>query len=128
MNDSQIFLLIGLAYTAIGLGGVINKDSYKYLIEGFATSPALLFVTGLFALITGFVIVAFHNVWVMGWTVLITIFGWIALIKGVMIFLFPGFYANISNRMKGGVRFMRVYALIAFIIGIFFLLLGSGVL
>ena len=127
MNDSQIFQLIGLAYTAMGLGGVINKDSYKHLVEGFAGSPALLFMTGLFALVTGFLLVSFHNVWVMGWTVIITVFGWIALFKGIWIFLFPGFYAYVSDKMKVSVRFMRVYAGIVLAIGVFFLLLGFGV-
>lgn len=128
MNDSQIFQLIGLAYAAMGLGGLINKDSYKHLVEGFASSPALLFLTGILTLVLGFLIVAFHNVWVMGWTVLITIFGWIALVKSIWIFLFPGFYTHISGRMKASGRFMRVYAAIVLAIGIFFLLLGFGVL
>ena len=128
MNDSQIFQLIGLAYTAMGLGGVINKDSYRHLAEGFANSPALLFVTGLLTLVIGFVLVSFHNVWVMGWTVLITIIGWAALIKGIMIFVFPGFYMYISKKMEVNLRFMRVYAGIVLAMGVFFLLLGFGVL
>jgi hypothetical protein len=128
MNDSQIFQLIGLAYAAMGLGGVLNKDLYKRLMEDFAGSPALLFVTGILALVTGFVIVTFRNVWVMGWPVLITVIGWISLVKGIWIFLFPGFYTHLNNKMKTSVRLMRVYAGIVLVIGVFFLLLGFGVL
>lgn len=128
MNDSQIFQLIGLAYAAMGMGGLINRDSFRHVAEGFASSPALLFVTGILTLVLGFLIVSFHNVWVMGWTVLITVFGWIALVKGILIFLFPAFYLRVSGAMKKGGRFMRVYAGVVLAIGIFFLLLGFGAL
>lgn len=128
MSDAQIFQLIGIAYAAVGLGGLINKNTYNRLIEGFVDSPALLFVTGILALVMGFVLVAFHNVWVMGWTVIITLFGWIALIKGVMILVFPGFYNYLSRKMKMRASFMYAYAASVLLIGVLFLLLGFGVL
>jgi hypothetical protein len=128
MSDAHIFQLIGLAYVAMGLGGLFSKGSYRRLIEGFVDSPALLFLTGIMTLILGFVLVAYHNVWVMGWTVIITIFGWLALIKGMMILIFPGFYASISGRMKMSMGFMRGYAVVVLLIGVFMLLLGFGVL
>lgn len=128
MNDSQIFQLIGLAYAAMGLGGVLSKDSYLRLMEDFANSPALLFLTGILTLVFGFVLVVFHNVWVMGWPVIITIFGWIALFKGIWILAFPGFYAYINGKMKKVAPLMRGYAVVVLLIGVFFLLLGFGVL
>ncbi len=128
MSDAQIFQLIGLAYTAMGLGGLFSKGSYKRLIEGFVDSPALLFLTGLMALILGFVLVVYHNVWVMGWTVIITIFGWLSLIKGMMILTFPGFYASISGKMKMSTGLMRGYAVFVLLIGVFTLVLGFVVL
>lgn len=44
----------------------------------------LLFLVGLFALTIGLVIVTIHNIWTAGWPVLITIFGWAAVIGGAL--------------------------------------------
>ena len=128
MTDAQVFLLFGLAYVVMGLGGVISRDSYKKIMDDYAQSPALLFFTGLVTLTVGFLLVTFHNDWVMDWTVIITIFGWSALIKGVMILMLPSIYISISNSMKKSQMFMKIYAVLVLLIGVFLLLLGFGVL
>lgn len=128
MTDAQIFQLFGLAYLAMGLGGVINKDGYMKFMEDFAKSAGLLLITGILALILGFLLVSFHNVWVMGWTVIITIFGWITLISGILNLMFPGFYHKVSDAMKKRKMLMRIYPILVIIIGVFLLLLGFGVL
>jgi hypothetical protein len=128
MSDAQIFLLFGIAYAAMGIGGLISGDSYRKLTDSFASSPGLLLVTGLLAVVAGFLLVAFHNVWVMGWTVLITIFGWLSLVKGVLILVFPGFYAALSKSMGQKRTLMRVYPIVVLVLGVFFLLVGFGVL
>lgn len=128
MTDAQIFLLLGLAYVVIGLRGFIDKEPYKDLMDGYANSPALLFLTGLVALTVGFLIVTFHNEWSVSWSVIITIFGWLALIKGVLILAFPRFFLKMSGAMQKGRRFFKAYALFVFLLGVLFLLLGFGVL
>ena len=44
----------------------------------------------LLSLVTGSLLVAFHNVWT-GIPILLTIFGWAQLLKGTIYFLFPSF-------------------------------------
>ena len=127
MTDAQIFQLFGLAYLVMGIGGVIKRDAYIKLMDDFSKSMGLLFVTGLLTITVGFIMVTFHNVWVMGWTVIITIFGWIALIKGIVILMFPGFYFRIFDSMKKRKMMMRIYPIFVLLIGVFLLLLGFGV-
>ena len=127
MTDAQIFQLFGLAYLVMGIGGVIKRDAYIKLMDDFSKSMGLLFITGLLTITVGFLLVTFHNVWVMGWTVIITIFGWIALIKGIGILMFPGFYFRIFDSMKKRKMMMRIYPIFVLLIGVFLLLLGFGV-
>ncbi|MGV0811662.1 hypothetical protein ABQF34_06835 [Mycolicibacterium boenickei] len=44
---------------------------------------------GYLSLFLGLTSVLLHNVWEMNWHVLITIFGWLALIKGVIVIAWP---------------------------------------
>ncbi len=49
----------------------------------------LTLVSGYLALVVGLVTVILHNVWVAEWRVVITIFGWLSLIKGIVRIGFP---------------------------------------
>ena len=128
MTDAQIFQLLGLAYVVMGLRGFINKEPYKDILDGYSNSPALLFLTGLVALVIGFLLVTFHNEWRVSWSVIITIFGWLALIKGVLILAFPGVFLKMSNAMQKGRKLFRAYAVFVLLLGVLFLLLGFGVI
>ena len=128
MTDAHIFQLLGLVYVAAGLGGVIDKDSFKEIIKDSIDSPALYYLFGFVALVFGFLLVTFHNEWSMSWSVIITVFGWIALIEGVLILAYPAPFIKMSSWMMKKEKFLRVYALIALLLGVFFLLLGFGVI
>jgi hypothetical protein len=47
----------------------------------------------------GLAIVITHNVWVAGWPVLITIFGWIAIFAGIARILMPASMKSIGQTM-----------------------------
>ena len=128
MTDAHIFQLIGLIYAAAGIRGIFDKAAYRDILKGSIDSPALYYLFGLLALVLGFLLVMFHNEWSMSWSVIITIFGWIALIEGVLIIAYPPFFIKISNWMVKKDMFLRVYAFIALILGALFLILGFVVL
>ncbi len=128
MTDAHIFQLLGLVYAAAGLRGVIDKESYREIIKDSIDSPALYYSFGLIALVLGFLLVTFHNEWSMSWSVIITIFGWIALVEGVLILAFPAPFIKISSWMMKKEKFLRVYAGFALLLGVFFLILGFWVL
>lgn len=43
-----------------------------------------VFLVGILSFLIGLINILIHNIWVNDWRVIITIFGWIALIKGVI--------------------------------------------
>jgi hypothetical protein len=51
------------------------------------------------ALIAGLAIVNAHNLWVGDWRVLITILGWLLVLRGVTNLMFPGKIQELGNRM-----------------------------
>ena len=55
-----------------------------------------MLVTSFIALIMGILIVVSHNIWTKDWRVIITIVGWMVLIKGINVILFPEFLVNMS--------------------------------
>jgi hypothetical protein len=45
-------------------------------------------------LILGLISVLLHNIWVANWHVLVTIFGWLTLIKGILVIAWPELCRN----------------------------------
>jgi hypothetical protein len=89
MNEVQIFQFLGLTFFAMGMGMLTNQKFIKDLMKEFQASTTNVFYGGLACLAIGFPLVIFYNVW--GWnsSLIITIIGWIALIKGLALLMFP---------------------------------------
>ena len=100
MTDAQIFVVLGVMYGLVGLGIVSNPSYYKAMYEDVLASKAMMFVLGILTTVIGLVFVVFHNVW--GWdkTVIITLFGWIATIKGAMILIGPAQFREFSRMVS----------------------------
>lgn len=114
--ELSIFIakLIGALYVAVGLGIIFDKAYYQKATNKMMDEAGLIYVGGAMALVTGVLLVTYHNIWVQSWEVIITILGWAALIKGVALLTFPTstirFYKSV---LKGkAIAFAGPFALI----------------
>jgi len=99
--DTSIFLarLLGPSMLVIGLGLLVNRATYRDMSREFFDSPALIYLAGLIAFVAGLAIVLTHNVWVAGWPVIITIFGWVSLVAGIFRIVFPGAVTRLGEKL-----------------------------
>ncbi len=74
------------------------KDVHEAAGE-FLKSNALIFVTGVLVLVGGLAIVNSHNVWVMNWPVIITLFGWAMVIGGAARVAWPRVVKTVGRAM-----------------------------
>jgi hypothetical protein len=81
--------ILGPCFLIVGIGIMFNRKFYKKVMEDFCKNPALIFFGGLFTIFIGFIIVISHNVWIIGWPVIITIYGWGGIVKGIWLIVFP---------------------------------------
>jgi len=119
MTDKQIFQFIGLIYLAVGVGILLNPQYYKKMFTDFKTSLAVMYLGGIFAFAIGFLLITFHNIWVKDISVIITIIGWMALIKGISILVLP------KLMMKTMDIFINVKATTLRIMAGFIIILGA---
>jgi hypothetical protein len=99
--QTSIFLaqLIGPVLLVIGIGMLANRAGYRAMAEEFLKSRALIYLAGLLALVPGLAIVLVHNVWVLGWPVIITILGWLSVVGGVFRLLSPQPVTELGSAM-----------------------------
>src|ERR1051325_11270639 len=104
MDTSRyIARLMGPVMLVIGIGMVaglfVEGGAYSSLMKEFIGSRALIFITGVLALLAGLAIVNAHNLWVPDWRVLITALGWLAIFRGGMNFVLPGLVPTKGHRL-----------------------------
>ena len=74
-------------------------------------NTAALYLGGIMAVVAGLLIVTFHNIWEPSWIVVITVFGWLSLLKGLMLLTFPKAF-SFWRSMFSKERFMPIWAII----------------
>lgn len=124
MTDAQIFQFIGIIYLAVGIGILINPDFYKKMITHFTEDAAAIYLGGLAALAIGFLLVSFHNIWVMNWSVIITIVGWAALIKGLFLLILPTKAVKLCKAFKEMKKLLKIWSVVVIILGVLLCWLG----
>ena len=122
--QTSIFLaqLMGPVLLAAAIGLLLDRAGYLAMAREFLASPALIFLSGLLTMTAGVAIVLHHNVWVAGWPVLITIFGWLGAIGGAARMALPKLTRSVGETMLdksaaltvGGAAWAAIGALLCF--------------
>jgi len=110
--------IFGLLYLVIGIGLMINRQTFKQIIEDFSKNTVLVFYGGALALVIGIVLILTHNKWVANWTVIITIIGWAAFIKGIWLIVFPNSVLKFMQAYQKNEKLLIVHSTTALVFGI----------
>lgn len=97
MNEAQILEFAGLFIGLMGIGFIVSSEQYLRMIDDVKKNSAVLLTFGGINLIIGYLLVVNHNIWVWDWPVVITVIGWAALLKGVVIIAFPRTHLGIAD-------------------------------
>ena len=89
--------IASVVYLSVALGAVLNRDHYQRVLDDLFENAALTYFMGFTTVVLGLLMVNYHNIWVKDWTVLVTIVGWAALIKGVLLITVPRFVKAILD-------------------------------
>ena len=81
--ELSVFLakVLGLYLVIVAPAALLNRRHFPRLIKEFSDSLAMVVLSGFVALVLGLLLVVSHNVWTTDWRVIITLLGWLTLIK-----------------------------------------------
>ena len=97
--ELSIFLakIIGVVYVVAGLSVLLNAGFYKKFIPELVKDKSWMFTMGLIGLVVTFIWVLKHNIWQgQWWVILITLFGWIGLVKCIFILMMPKWFEKLG--------------------------------
>ncbi len=76
-------------------------------------------LSGYLALLIGLVSIILHNFWVSNWRVIITIFGWVSLIKGITRLAFPEAPSKTAEKLRKNPALIQLLLIFGIILGVF---------
>jgi len=112
--------LLAAVYLILGVAILANRAYFTKAYSQFIDNPLSMLLAGFMALVLGLILVMNHNIWVGEWYVLITIVGWISLIKGVFLLLLPKVTDQIWGPIIRKGYIMPVAGIFALLFGIYF--------
>ncbi len=124
MSDIQIFQVLWLVYFAFGVGIILDKQILKKMLEEYIGNTAITFVSALLAILMGYLLIISHNIWEANFTVIITIIGWIAFFKGILLLIVPKFFLWMAKYLIKNKIILNIVPIIIIILGIFCLAVG----
>lgn len=121
MNTVFLATVIGWYLVIVSLYMLLRREQVAAVMLDVLQQRGLFFVMAIITLIIGLLLVASHNVWVMGWPVIITLFGWLVLVAGVMRLVCSETASQMARSFIDHPVRMQAAGIISLVIGLFLL-------
>jgi hypothetical protein len=124
MNSSiAIAQVLGTVLAVMSLSILIDRKTVSTALEKAIQDRGFLWLWSFLILTMGAVMVVMNNVWTSGLPLLITIFGWLTIIKGAVLLFLPGpamaFYRKCNRE-----RVLIFGGIVTFLLGLALLYMG----
>jgi len=126
--DLSIFLakITGVFLIFSSAAILVHRKHCSNIIEDYFSNRALVLFSGSITLLIGLLIVISHNIWQSNWRSIITIIGWLILIKGVVRIFAPSRSLRFANKIIRS-RLWTPSLVVILIMGIYLTYLGFTV-
>ena len=129
INDlySLVENVIASAFVIGGIALIVNPNITRSLFDTFTdieNNEGLIHLTAWMFLMLGLITVWVHNEWYFGYSILITLFGWILVIKAGLWLLIPKHIVHLAKKMSFIIKnrwFHIVYGAVLVLLGLFIL-------
>ena len=124
--SSEYFIaqLLGFSLVVISLAMVIRPKSIYSILHFFENEGALA-LGGVGKAISGVAILLFYHSWSLSWPVIITIFGWVSVVVGIKMLVFPNHVVKGISQLKNS-GWLSVLPLFSLVFGCVLVYFGFG--
>ena len=122
MSPRTLFLsrLIGLYCILVALSMMTRRQAAVETVTALLQNPSMMLIVGIITLAAGLAVVLAHNIWSGGaLAVVVTLVGWITLIKSLLfLFLPPEMEAALFLRQLHYQQLFYLYTAISLVLGV----------
>jgi hypothetical protein len=126
MMGVSIFLsrVFGLYLVIVCLAVLFRYKMFRAVYDEMVSSKGHVVFGGFLSLVIGILVVVSHSVFVWDWRLLITLLGYLALIKGIWLLFFPESALKFKRSVMENKSAYYIIVVIFLLIGLFFIYKG----
>jgi uncharacterized protein YjeT (DUF2065 family) len=109
---------LGPIILTLSIPMMVTPSNLQETTKRFLADSPLVLISGILAMTAGLSIVNTHNVWLLDWTLIVTLFGWALVLGGASRILSPQAVERIGSAMMDRPTMTRI-------MGAFWALLGA---
>ena len=109
--------LMGPILLLVGISILLDEKATRATAKEVLGSRALIFIFGIVDLLLGLVLVTVHNLWVLDWRLIITLLGWLSVVRGVVRILCASYVIKNAPKWLRIQRLLMGIAIVMLVLG-----------
>ncbi|MGP0057959.1 MAG: hypothetical protein ACLPID_01525 [Beijerinckiaceae bacterium] len=99
--QTSIFIakLLGPVFVLVGIALLFRPQAFRVLLQEFIASHVLIYLAGVLGLLGGLALVLTHNVWLLDWRLIVTLIGWLTLVRSVVTIFQPQLIVSAGSKL-----------------------------
>lgn len=116
--------VLGPFWAIVTIVAAARASQMPMLLAGFEANSAWPWVTGAFILAAGLTVVALHQYWRGAAAVIVSLFGWLMVVRGTFLLAFPSAFLSMADSLVGATAVWRTVYLAFAAIGLYLTYVG----
>lgn len=113
-NSMWLASIFGPFLAIMGLWRLMHSDNLNKVITSFKTTPGLFYLMSAITLLIGLVVLNYYRSWHMSIPIILTLYGWLMVVRGVVGFFIPqALYKVMSHR-----TFLKAWGIVPLVAGL----------
>lgn len=116
--------VLGPFLVIVDVTAVARASDMQKLLSEFEANSLWTWVTGAFILLFGLIIVGAHQYWRGAAAIIVSVLGWLILLRGLLLLAFPKAFVSVANTMIGAQALWVTLCIAAALVGLYLTYLG----
>ena len=112
----MIAKIIWPVFAAVTIGMFVAPGMYEKANTEFLKSNLWMYVGGMMAMLVGILIVGSYRTWAADWTIVVTLLGYLSLVKGILLLVFPQMATTVRSKIWAGKNATMIWAVVMAVI------------
>lgn len=116
--------ILGPFLVVLSVSVLLRAGDLQPILSEFAASAVWPWATGVYVTAAGIAVVAFHRSWRGAAAVLVSLLGWLTMVKGILLLTFPSALDSLASRMVSATALMWVVYAILMVVSLYLTYVG----
>lgn len=116
--------VLGPFFVIVDVIAVLRTSDIRGVLSEFEANSLWAWVIGGFALLGGLTMVALHQYWRGAAAIIVSVVGWLVVLRGVLLLAFPNAFVSLANAMVGAETWWRVLCIAFAFVGLYLTYVG----